>query len=590
MAKKYMSDIHLEDYAGEYESIQAAYRDLIFDRGRDRISLNGLWHYAVDQYDTCLRQKWFLERDRDDRGFTLPVDYSFDDWETMPLPSCWNTFAEKYLLYEGPMVFTRKFSFSPAASGRVFLRIGAASMLCRVFLNGQYIGMHRGASTPFCLDVTDSLREENRILLCVDSTRRPEQVPTENTDWFNYGGVFRDIDLIRVPDLFIRSFRVSLVPDGSFTRIAVSVNASRSADEPAVFEIPALGIRAEIPVSEGRGSAVLEANPDLWSPESPVLYDVSLRLGNDAVSDRVGFREIRVKGRDILLNGRPVFLKGISTHEDSVPNGRALTDAEREENIRLAKELGCNFMRLAHYPHHENMARLADELGILLWEEIPVYWAIRFDRPETYADAHNQLAELIFRDYNRASVVVWSVGNENADTDSRLSFMKRLADYAHSEDPTRLVSAACLVDAQENRIADRLADCLDVIGINEYCGWYTPDFSRLPELMKNSNPAKPVIITEFGADAMSGNTGSADCKGTVEYQARVYEMQMETLLKIDYIKGISPWILYDFRCPRRTSSIQKYFNRKGLLDETKTCRKPAFFVLQKYYREADKKS
>ena len=168
--------------------------------------------------------------------------------------------------------------------------------------------------------------------------------------------------------------------------------------------------------------------------------------------------------------------------------------------------------------------------------------------------------------------------------------MKRLADYAHGSDPTRLVSAACLVDEAENKIADRLADSLDIIGVNEYCGWYNPDFDRLPALMKNSDPDKPVIITEFGADAMHGNTGDPDTKGTEEYQARVYELQMETLTKIDYIKGISPWILYDFRCPRRTSSIQKYYNRKGLLDETKTYRKPAFYVLAKYYAEISMKN
>ena len=585
MPKKYLSDIHLEDYAGEYETPKATFRDLVFTGLRNIVSLNGLWHYAVDQYDTCLRQKWFLERYSDNQGNTLPVDYSFDEWETMELPACWNTVAEKYLLYEGSMVFTRKFSFSPVSSGRVFLRIGAASMLCRVFLNGRYAGMHRGASTPFCFDVTDFLKEDNRIILCVDSTRRPEQVPTENTDWFNYGGVFRDISLVRVPDLFIRSFRLFLVPDGCFDKLALKASVSGPVDATATLEIPALGIRESVPVRAGRVDAVIPAAPELWSPDHPRLYDVSLHLGEDTVSDRVGFREIRVSGQEILLNGRPVWLKGISAHEESVANGRALTDAERIENTRLAKELGCNFMRVAHYPHHENMARLADELGMMLWEEIPVYWAIRFDRPETYEDAHNQLAELIERDYNRASVVIWSVGNENADTDSRLAFMKKLADYAHSADPSRLVSAACLVDTRENRIADRLAGSLDIIGINEYCGWYTPDFGKLPELMENSNPSRPVILPEFGADAIRGNTGSADCKGTEEYQARVYEMQMETLLKIDYVKGISPWILYDFRCPRRTSSIQKYYNRKGLLDETKTYRKPAFYVLKKYYHE-----
>ena len=224
MAKKYMSDIHLEDYAGEYEEKKAVCRDLVAGGGREKTTLNGEWHYAVDQYDTCLRQKWFLEKYRDEKGFTLPVDYSFDEWETMTLPACWNTFDEKYLLYEGPMVFTRRFGYNCGGPGRVILRIGAASMLCRVFLNGKYLGMHRGGSTPFCFDVTEELREENRILLSVDSTRRPEQVPTENTDWFNYGGVFRDIELIRVPDRYIRSFRLSLVQDGCFDKLKLSAD------------------------------------------------------------------------------------------------------------------------------------------------------------------------------------------------------------------------------------------------------------------------------------------------------------------------------------------------------------------------------
>ncbi|MCR5502534.1 MAG: glycoside hydrolase family 2 [Lachnospiraceae bacterium] len=583
--KKYLSDIHLEDYAGEYEKKKATFRDMIFEGGREAVFLNGTWNYAVDQYDTCLRQKWFLERYTDANGFSLPVDYSFDEWEKMELPACWNTFAKEYLLYEGPMVFTRTFRTELPAKGRVILRIGAASMLCRVFLNGKYVGMHRGASTPFYFDITEDLKEENRILLSVDSTRRPEQVPTENTDWFNYGGIFRDIALFYVPDIFIREFRVHLVPDGSFQKIAVSILLSESADRTAVIRIPALRIDEEIPVIKGSAEAVLWAKPRLWSPEDPYLYEIFAECGEDSVCDRAGFREIRTEGQNILLNGKSIFLKGISAHEESVENGRALTDEERRENLLLAKELGCNFLRAAHYPHHENLAKLADEIGIMLWEEIPVYWAIRFERDETFEDADNQLCELIIRDHNRASVIIWSVGNENADTDSRLSFMKRLADRAHELDPSRPVSAACLVDEAENRIADRLAEHLDIIGVNEYYGWYNPDFKRLPALMSNSDPEKPVIITEFGADAMRGFTGDPEKKGTEEYQAGVYETQLSILMKIDYIKGISPWILYDFRCPRRTSSIQKYYNRKGLLDETKTYRKPAFYVLQRFYGE-----
>ncbi len=602
--QKNVSDINLEDYLGEYEDLQATADDMIFDSGRRKESLNGIWHYAVDQYDTCIRQHWFEERYLDRDGNTLPVDYSFDEWPTMQLPCCWNTEKEQFLLYEGSMIFTRTFRWTTEdKEERVFLKIGAANYICRVFLNKEYVGMHRGGSTPAYFEVTGRLQAENRILIQADSTRRPEQVPTENTDWFNYGGIYRDIELIRVPRVCVKRFQIALVPDGTFSKIKVRVqlsapktlctDANAESTQPtlcphgnlsATLRIPELNICAEIPVQNGFGELIIDAAPKLWSPENPKLYEVFLSCGGDVVSDTVGFREIRVRGRDILLNGWPIYLRGISCHEESVRYGKAPSDEERLETILLAKELGCNFMRLAHYPHDERMARLADREGLLLWEEIPVYWAVRFRREETYEDAENQLRELILRDWNRASVIIWSVGNENADSDERLAFMKRLADCAHAIDETRMVSAACLVSFEKLAIADRLAEYLDIIGLNEYFGWYSPDFNQLPRLFANSSPQKPVIITELGADAMPGHHGTRTDKGTEEYQAYVYERQVETLQGISYVKGLTPWILFDFRCPRRTSVIQGYYNRKGLLSPDKKYKKPAFFILQNYYR------
>lgn len=588
--KMYLSDIHLENYTDQYEDKQATAADAVFMGGRETVSLNGTWKYAVDQYDTCLRQRWHRERYVDERGFTVPVDFSFDTWPEIELPVCWNVVRPEFIIYDGSMVFTKKFAFEKKDDEAVYLRIGAANYICRVFLNGEYIGMHRGGSTPAFFEVSEQLKEENRIIIAADSTRRPEQVPTENTDWFNYGGVYRDIELVRVPKVHIKDFRIALAPDGTFRNIQVMVSMSESVTATAEIRIEELGIKAEIPVKEGVGDRVLEvpgaeSTLELWAPEFPKLYDVTVSCMGDTVSDRVGFREIKVEKGEILLNGKPVFLRGISCHEDSAVNGKALTDEERIENIKLAKELGCNFMRVAHYPHHENMAKLADELGMFLWEEIPVYWAILFNRDKTYADAENQLRELLVRDWNRASVIIWSVGNENADSDERLSFMSRLADCARREDGTRLISAACLVDGAKNQIADRLTEHLDIIGINEYYGWYSPDFEKLPQLFENSNPDKPVIITEFGADALTGLHGTTEDKGTEEYQAYVYERQIETIRNISYIKGMTPWILYDFHCPRRTAAIQGYYNRKGLLSEDKKYKKPAFSVLQAFYEE-----
>ena len=147
-AKNFDEGIHVEDYAQQYEGRQADVSTMVFDAGRPRECLDGLWHYAVDQYDTCLRQKWFEEKYVDDAGNTLPVDYSFDQWPVMELPCCWNTLRPEFAIYDGPMVFTRTFSFRKNPEERVVLKIGAVNYLCRVFLNGIDLGMHRGGSTP----------------------------------------------------------------------------------------------------------------------------------------------------------------------------------------------------------------------------------------------------------------------------------------------------------------------------------------------------------------------------------------------------------------------------------------------------------
>lgn len=574
----------MEKYMLEYSEKMASAETMIYDRFRKKESLNGTWHYAVDQYDTCIRAKWFEENYYDEGGNTLPVDFSFDEWEKMTLPCCWNIVDKTYLLYDGSMIFTRKFIYAKQnEEERMILKIGAANYICRIFINKKYVGMHRGGSTPCYFDITDYLEHQNRIIIQVDSTRRNEQVPPSNTDWFNYGGVYRDIDLIRVPKVHIKDFKIALEPESNFSKIRTSVVMSEAINDTAVLVIEELGIKQEITIKDGKGELVFDALPELWAPENPKLYDVKLSCAGDEISDRVGFREIRVKGMDIVLNGKPLFLKGISCHEDSVPNGKALTDEERIENIRKAKELGCNFMRVAHYPHSERMAQLADEMGILLWEEIPVYWEVHFWSEDTYKDAENQLKELITRDYNRASVIIWSVGNENEDTDDRLKFMSSLAECAHNMDPTRMVSAACLVNYSKNAIEDRLEEYLDIIGLNEYCGWYTAEWRMLPELFENSNPKKPVIITEFGADAYAGLRGTITDKGTEDCQAYVYERQTQTIRNISYIKGMTPWILHDFRCPRRTSVNQRYYNTKGLLSADKKYRKMAFDVLKKFY-------
>lgn len=579
------SDIHATDHRAKYEKSRAD-MSLFFIDGRDKESLAGNWTFMTDPYESALRADWYREKRIDaSTGMKIPFDFDFDLWPRMKVPSCWNTERSDLFLYENMGLYFRTFTIERKDDERIFLFFEGVAYRAYVFLNGEYLAMHDGASTPFSIEITDCVRTENRLIVAVDASRSDRRVPMSNTDWFNYGGIYRDVYIVRTPSTFIRDFFLRLVPDSGFGRIALDVCVDGTSRGEVLLSIPELGIERVVTVENGKGYAEIDAFPILWSPDEPKLYEVKLSCEGDEIFDRIGFREIKVEGRRILLNGKDIFLKGISCHEDDVDLGKSTTRESILATISNVKDGLCgNFIRLAHYPHTREFARLADEKGILLWEEIPVYWAIAFDDEGTYRDAENQLAELVTRDRNRASVIIWSVGNENPDTDARFGFMSALAAKAKALDDTRCVSAACLVNKEKEMIEDRLASRLDIIGINEYYGWYTPDITRLHVVLENSNPDRPVIITEFGADARAGNHGPREEMWTEEFQAELYRRQTAEIGSCIFIRGMTPWILYDFRAVRRLNRYQEGFNRKGLIDSDRKTRKLAFRVLADFYR------
>lgn len=589
---------------------------LMAREGGKRVLLNGSWRFCPDVFLSCVRTRWFEETRYNRNGLPIPFDFDFEHWEEIQVPGVWNSQRGEYALYEGAGLYFRSFSLKQLrregllgkAGGRLILKIGAANYETRIWLNRKYLGRHLGGFTPFCADLTDHLEEENRLLISVDNTRRGDQVPSVHYDWFNYGGIFRDVELIETPELYIQDTFVYLskqTPDQIEYRVRLRNSGSGEPEDgtPVEVEIPELGLSGRTEARDWRreSDGLYEAAGTLpikedaiqkWSPEDPVLYRVTVRAGGEAGDCReeeIGFRRIEARGRHLFLNGREIFLKGMCVHEESARSQRCLTRQEIEEMMAEAKELGCNFLRLTHYPHSQWAAETADRMGLLLLEEIPVYWALEFENPDTRRDAENQLEELIRRDRNRASVILWSVGNENPDSDARFQLMEGLVKTARRLDPSRLVIASCLIDVDQRRIRDRLISVLDVVGINEYYGWYLKDFEVLEEILDRYEEEKPLVITETGADAACGYFSRTAELYSEELQAQIYEKQFQTLFRYPFIRGVTPWVLYDYASMRRMNAYQKGYNLKGIMGKDRRYRKLAYYVVKRVYQGSDQK-
>ncbi len=577
--------------------------------GRTGFSLNGKWNYIVDPYENGYydyRYEPFDKNENPTGGYFLDrkpasksdlVEYDFDLMPSLMVPGDWNSQDDKLFYYEGTVWYRKLFEYDKKdVVNRVFICFGGANYETDVYLNGRKLGKHIGGFTPFNFEITGILKDgPNSVVVKVDNKRRRDGVPTLNTDWFNYGGLTRDVCIVEVPQTFISDYLIQLAK-GRQDLISgyVKLNGQK-ASQKIKIEIPELKIATEV-TTDANGTANIEITVkklERWSTVNPKLYQVNISAGGDAISEKIGFRNIETQGTDILLNGVSVFLRGICIHEENpMRGGRAYSLEDARMLLGWAKELGCNYVRLAHYPHNENMARVADEMGILVWEENPVYWTILWDNPATFENARNQLTELITRDKNRASVIIWSMANETPVSDARTIFLKKLVTHARELDNTRLISAAMEVHRDPGKpyhriVEDPFAEHTDIVNFNEYVGWYDglpPDCDKINWII---NYNKPVMISEAGAGALQGLHGDALTRWTEEFQEDLFRRNLAMLSKIPQFRGVSPWILCDFRSPRRhLANIQDGWNRKGLVGENGT-KKKAFFVVRDFYRKME---
>lgn len=569
---------------------------------RQAVSLNGQWNRIIDPYENGFythryeESPWGYFANAQMQAPSDLIEYNFATENKLQVPGDWNSQEEQLFLYEGTVWYHKDFSLDVKEDKRYIVHFGAVNYNAVVYVNGKKVGKHEGGFTSFQFDITNNLKSgDNFIVVKADNRRERNQIPTVNTDWWNYGGITREVAILELPATYVEDYVVQL-HDKQPNKVRASVSLagdSIKAGSAVSVAIPALNIKQTITVDKnGEGDIVFDANPSLWSPTSPTLYDITIAFNGEQIHDRIGFRSIAVNGQEIELNGKPMFLRGISIHEESpLHDGRAWNEDDARTLLRWAKELGCNFVRLAHYPHNETMVKMADEMGLLVWSEIPVYWTVQFESKAVYAKAEQQLEEMITRDKNRASVILWSVANETPSHKARLKFLSALSKKARELDPSRLITAA--MDTQSKSatgvvIDDPLVKAIDVIGVNTYCGWYGGTPESCKDLVWESKYDKPIIVSEFGAGALQGLHGKENERWTEEYQASVYEHNLAMLDNMTALRGVTPWILKDFRSPRRPlPDIQDFWNRKGLLSE-QGIRKKAWYLLNDYYSKRKK--
>ncbi len=568
---------------------------------RKTTSLNGQWQVIVDPYESGFYNYRYQPSDSGYFKNAKPknkselIEYDFDKSGMLKVPGDWNTQSDQLFFYEGTVWYKKSFDYQRKPNTRLFVYFGGANYFTDVYLNGEKLGQHEGGFTPFNFEITNRVKDtDNFLIVKVDNKRRRDAVPTLMTDWWNYGGLTREVKLIEMPETFVNDYMVQL-QKSSRDRVTGWVKLSGDRLNQRInVRIPEAGV-SRLFTTNASGIATIDFTADLklWSPENPKLYDVLIEAETDQVREQIGFRSIETRGTDILLNGQPVFLRGVCIHEEApLRGGRAYSREDAVTLLTWAKELGANFVRLAHYPHNEFMVREADRMGIMVWSEIPVYWTIQWENPDTLKNARNQLQEMITRDKNRAAVVIWSVANETPLSDARLTFLNNLIQHARQLDPSRLLSAAMerhYLNPTTQMIDDPLGESLDVLGCNEYVGWYDGLPEKADGLEWKSKYQKPLVMSEFGGDALFGHHGDALTRWTEEYQENIYQHQIAMLKKIPFLRGTSPWILTDFRSPRRPlPGIQDYWNRKGLISDRGE-KKKAFYVLQGWYQEISEK-
>jgi len=575
---------------------------------RNKLDLSGIWDFQIDPDQTGEQKGW-------QTGLVEP--------RPIAVPGSWNEQYEDIYNYLG-LAWHIKSTYIPKGwqGQRVFLRVGSACYFSTLYLNGVKIGSHEGGHLPFAFEITDQLQweAENIIAISVENELKPTRVPSGNIstpllpiagfphttyDFFPYSGIHRPVVLYSVPQIYIEDVTVVTDIDGTDGKLKATVRLNAVASVPGFLQLKAgdVTVAAKLTFQDGLAEAQLTVpNATFWTDKTPYLYDLTIRTEQDHYALKIGIRTIEVQGGQILLNGKPVQLNGFGRHEDFIASGKGLNLPLLVKDYQLMRWTGANSYRTSHYPYSEEEMQLADREGFLIIDEIPAV-SLQFENDANIAIRQRmclqQIDELIARDKNHPSVVMWCVANEpmtprlNLTASEALNdpavakgkdFLDKLMHRVRGKDPTRLVTFAALGGSPTSW----MEQC-DVVCMNRYWGWYVlgGELDKALICLEQELDSvwetwhKPIIMTEFGADTMAGMHGHPNVMWTEEYQAEYVRGHLKVAEHKAYVAGMQVWNFADFATVQSIIRVGA-LNMKGVFTRGRTP-KLAAHVLREFW-------
>ena len=538
---------------------------------------------------TNINQGWDFTKD----GITQKIS----------LPHTWNGLdgqGAEETYYRGRCVYERVI---PSFDGRVYLEINGANTVCEVFINGVYIGSHENGYSMFRFEITDFINSDMNVIRIIVDNSENEYLYPQMADFTFYGGIYRDVNIISDVD---RS-HFSLL-DMSRSGIYITPKADGRVFVKSYVEGSSKGLTKEFIITDAQGNEVAKTSADadteavkllieepvLWNGmKNPYLYTMTARLLRDGevideVSERFGLREFYFDSeKGFFLNGEHLKLKGVSRHQDREDIGNALTAAEHKEDIEIIKEVGANSIRLAHYQHDEKFYKMCDEEGFLVWAEIPVISKFSKKKQD---QAKFMLEELIRQNYNHPSIYCWSIENEISIAGAAsglISGISELNNIAHCLDSTRPTACAQVTFCP---ISSKLNEITDILGYNQYFGWYVQTVDGIDKWLDDFHEKKPNIklcISEYGAEGITTLHSAQPVQGdySEEYQAYYHEHYIKALTEREWLWGSYVWNMFDFGSAKRNEGGVRGRNNKGLVTIDRKIKKDSFYVYKAFWSD-----